>query len=559
MLTIACVCRLCFTVGYNRCQPRQYSKSTPASVKPGKKQQTALQANRTRVQTFGLRNVCERTWARLKQWRMLSGIMNMYYALHCMDFARIAAATINRFFPPLSQDTAEHTRWTNRIIAGLNTVENPLKVKIEGTQFTGLCDSQEQFIDWLQNDTEDGIPFFVTENIWDVCMGKYSCKLSYLYCCTHFDNVKILHNRQYPNIFKFQGIKSRFASAKTRQVCLEFNDENLDGLTWYCTCKSGARTTNPCGHAAAALRYIWLSLNNVNVSTITTPFKTKMKEMILDCKKYALWKKDNKRHCLCGQPESETDGLPELYCSKCQNTYHAQCLELTEQEVIQIHESDESWWCPGCDEAIDPSLETKILDAINDPNNFANNSSNDNSNVINDNSNDNDAANNNHANVMNIESIESISDSNVNEDSDNHSTNNSNNVSQNNNSNRRQSQINADLQSNSSMLDSTDIMNLNSSNNSLNNDNFSINDTMDDIDVDVTTNKRLRIANMNSIDPNSNNNSNTIDNDSDDNASDDDVVFELQQEGITPGDPNESPPAKRRRLSKDSHCGGSNS
>ena len=82
---------------------------TPRSIKKGSNQLSTEDANVTRVVTR-CRNVVERLFGRLKQWRILDHTLHISYVPILGALIRILASILNRYFTPLFEDTDEASR-----------------------------------------------------------------------------------------------------------------------------------------------------------------------------------------------------------------------------------------------------------------------------------------------------------------------------------------------------------------------------------------------------------------------------------------------------------------
>ena len=124
------------------------------------------------------------------------------------------------------------------------------------------------------------IPEFNENHIKQFSLGIYGFKISakYLNSC---DMLTFQTNTQIPNVFKVNGIKSKYASkSKVRTVYFSIkkskNTDSLQNLQIGCNCKAGLRTVGTCAHSLAVLKYILLLKKKENISQISqnTQFET---------------------------------------------------------------------------------------------------------------------------------------------------------------------------------------------------------------------------------------------------------------------------------------------
>ncbi|CAF1565308.1 unnamed protein product, partial [Rotaria sordida] len=135
----------------------------------------------------------------------------------------------------------------------------------------------------------DFIPALTLETIRDYGLDDYALKLAipYLQHATAIC-VKTHKSKQYSNVIKVEGIKSRYSkksAPKHHKIFLQFDNDNWendytlssdydnDYESWlnikcinsYCSCKSGARTVGACAHVITALYWLYCNINDVPI------------------------------------------------------------------------------------------------------------------------------------------------------------------------------------------------------------------------------------------------------------------------------------------------------
>ena len=145
--------------------------------------------------------------------------------------------------------------------------------------------------------TANIIPNYTRDHIVHLAMGSYGYNLASRYIAHGFNTCQAqCNNANAPNCIRFRNIVGRFTSTKIKtpkkySICLDFNGINnnvnnndnnnnnsnnnnnnnnnndndinfannpIGNIGWYCTCKSGNRMSNPCAHCIAVLRYCQL-------------------------------------------------------------------------------------------------------------------------------------------------------------------------------------------------------------------------------------------------------------------------------------------------------------
>ncbi|CAF3152864.1 unnamed protein product [Rotaria sp. Silwood2] len=97
------------------------------------------------------------------------------------------------------------------------------------------------------------LPRYTPSKIKSISTGFYAMKLSKRYFTNFIDHTKIYKHQTIENCIKVVRISSRFVSGVKHCLIFKFYPEKSEDTKFYCSCKSGARTTNPCTHALRAL------------------------------------------------------------------------------------------------------------------------------------------------------------------------------------------------------------------------------------------------------------------------------------------------------------------
>ena len=174
--------------------------------------------------------------------------------------------------------------------------------------------------EWM-NDNLDA-PEYNLGDVHMLAMGNCNLKRAKGYI-GHFANwMECFINPQYPTVYVFTEIPSRFMDTEKiedakdiRHLVIDFDDKELAKLTteeqrdqywhdnirghtaldflqkgrqYYCSCKSGARTVNPCAHITAVLVFIFLAKWG-NMDEYLDEIKPTHYDDPMDCIKYKRW------------------------------------------------------------------------------------------------------------------------------------------------------------------------------------------------------------------------------------------------------------------------------
>ena len=266
----------------------------------------------------------------------------------------VLAAISNAFFPPLSVDNDIKKDYSTRILKGLkqniNTIEPICNSK--GWNSVEKGRNKQTTTQFIKN--TNIIPNYDSQDIINAGMGKHGWVRSSRYIAHGFKKCEAMTRSQdNKNCIKFKNIVGRFASTKTKTprkytVCIDFgNNKNtkLKNIKYYCTCKTGRRTCNPCAHTIAVLRYILLEKNN-EMNNIRSNFYSLLSSTISDCHKYVQFREQSGKHCIC----EKNDNRWTIECELCKEKYHPACINTTKAKLQKFIDNNESWWCPMCEE-----------------------------------------------------------------------------------------------------------------------------------------------------------------------------------------------------------------
>ena len=337
-------------------------------------QQTTKHANNTCRVTY-LRNVAERAWGRLKQWTILRHTLPTRHGPNAKKMVLVLAAIANAYFPPLATDTQITEEYSKRILDGLKQTNNELKQVCNSGGWSSVQKGRNKYnstVDFIKN--TNIIPEYDKKDIIDLGMGKHGWKCSTRYIAHSFEKCEAMLQKNKngrKHCIKFKNIVGRFQSTKTQtpkkyELCIEFDankNTKLQNTKWYCRCKTGSRTTNPCAHVIAALRYCNLIKKN-RINVVKSDYYQMYKASILDCYEYAKAKKRTGTYCKC---KSADASKWHIECDLCKERYHPKCINIPKSTLQQFVVNDIAWWCPYCEEEeIDESEEDIDNDIAND-------------------------------------------------------------------------------------------------------------------------------------------------------------------------------------------------
>ncbi|CAF1161060.1 unnamed protein product [Rotaria sordida] len=210
--------------GFRNVDNERFTVRIPPSLAKDQVQLSTQDANTTRKITK-LRNCIEHGFGRLKKWRIIGSVIDNNLISKVGSLLRILGAIDNKYFESLFAP----------------------------------ADSDEQDVEFIKHP-------LTLETIRDYGLDDYALKLAipYLQHATAIC-VKTHKSKQYSNVIKVEGIKSRYSkksAPKHHIVFLQFDNDNWENdytlssdydsdyesllnikcINSYCSCKSGART-----------------------------------------------------------------------------------------------------------------------------------------------------------------------------------------------------------------------------------------------------------------------------------------------------------------------------
>ncbi|CAF1086611.1 unnamed protein product [Rotaria sordida] len=345
--------------GYTRMNKRQYQIKIPPSIDKGKTQLSTKQANESRLVTFH-RNVVERAIGRLKKWKLLKNRVVHQYVVKLDKIVSTLASTINKFDEPLYKNFSKKNKHVKLILEHINDSENELKYLMDKNQnnyWQLTAKNLEEIIDFVTN--TNYLPKYTPSKIESISTGCYAMKLSKRYFTNSIDHMKIYEHQSIENCIKVVGINSRFSSGIKHCSILKFYPRKPEDTKFYCSCKSGARTTNPCAHALSVLmliQSIQKELPHLKLAKTTIDYSDAIKNEyssshyqaiynnIIDCKIYKEWSKSNDTYCICNE---SYQGEWIAKCCTCHELYHPSCIGQDQEKIDAIIDK---WKCPYCQE-----------------------------------------------------------------------------------------------------------------------------------------------------------------------------------------------------------------
>ncbi|CAF3156540.1 unnamed protein product [Rotaria sp. Silwood2] len=215
----------------------------------------------------------------------------------------------------------------------------------------------KEIIDFVTN--TNYLPKYTPSKIESISTGCYAMKLSKRYFTNSIDHMKIYEHQSIENCIKVVGINSRFSSGIKHCSIFKFYLRKPEDTKFYCSCKSGARTTNPCAHALSVLmliQSIQKELPHLELAKTTIDYPDAIKNEhssshyqaiynnIIDCKIYKEWSKSNDTYCICNE-SYQSDWMAK--CCTCHELYHPSCICQDQEKIDAIIDK---WKCPYCQE-----------------------------------------------------------------------------------------------------------------------------------------------------------------------------------------------------------------
>ncbi|CAF2781914.1 unnamed protein product [Rotaria sp. Silwood2] len=331
--------------GYTRMEKRRYQLRIPSSIDKSKAQLSIKQANESRLVTFH-RNVVERAIGRLKKWKFLQNRVVHQYVAKLDKIVSILASTINKFDESLYKNVSKKNEHVKLILEHINDSENELQYLMDKNQNNSwhlAAKNLNEIIDFITNTKY--LPRYTPSKIESISTGYYAMKLSKRYLNNSVDHLKIYEHQSIENCIKVVGINSRFVSGIKHCSIFKFYPGKSEDTKFYCSCKSGTRTTNPCAHALCVLMLIQSiqnELSDLKLATTNIDYRDAIKNVrssshyqaiyntIMDCKIYKEWSKFNDTYCICNE-SYQGDWMAK--CCTCHELYHPSCIGQNQEEI----------------------------------------------------------------------------------------------------------------------------------------------------------------------------------------------------------------------------------
>lgn len=120
---------------------------------------------------------------------------------------------------------------------------------------------------WTSIDADSNIvkdfPRLAEEDIRELTIGVYQLKTAKSYAAEHLTDdgmFEILVSNHVPNIVCAK-IQSRHTSFKKYSLWIKYCETIV---SWYCTCKNGARVVGMCGHISCIIWYLAFARHHSN-------------------------------------------------------------------------------------------------------------------------------------------------------------------------------------------------------------------------------------------------------------------------------------------------------
>jgi hypothetical protein len=205
------------------------------------------------------RGIIERSFGRLKQFKILRHIIDSNWIPKLHDFVRGLAAIINAYFPKIYiSDIRFDNAVSERLLERQDITNDLVDVHAEVKQ-NWTFKPPAQLRARLPRDISKS-----SIRLWACGPNAEKLAIPYLRYAQNANGesgLKFRINCDAPGVLRVQGILSRFSSVnnqKRHTLYLHFGAPNrTENISSYCTCKSGARTVGGCVHAIAVLTHLY--------------------------------------------------------------------------------------------------------------------------------------------------------------------------------------------------------------------------------------------------------------------------------------------------------------
>ena len=209
-----------------------------------------------------VRNVVERLFARIKQWKILRYEHDIHYdpsKVHLIF--RVICSFHNAVGSPLYNSYDDMNRDAERILACENMTN--MLAQSEGKTTSGWKGVKPQDLPRLKGTV---VPDFSLQDLRKLACGPYALQLAIPYY-RHANNIKHMVHHSHPNSVRCVGVISRHSRndvSKTKYRVYHRFDTGGDIMKTqsYCSCGVGMRTVCLCAHMCASLYVLYHRMNN---------------------------------------------------------------------------------------------------------------------------------------------------------------------------------------------------------------------------------------------------------------------------------------------------------
>lgn len=256
----------------------------PPFLRRNQGQYTTEEANAARLITKN-RWIVESRNGHLKSiFKFFAGAISVVHAVNIKEFLQIAAAIINKYKETINMRDAD-ADLANELLERATQV-NVMQARVE---VEGLVARRARWIG-LNHNHFPGFPRLTLDYLRELTVGVYQVRLSPAYIQDKIlrqnaQEIEFDGRLQEPGFLRARAF-SRYSGANRYQIFIAFVDniqeeENNEDdliLSYYCTCKAGARTLGTCAHVASILWYLGYARFQNNVKYPSTRFLERMED-----------------------------------------------------------------------------------------------------------------------------------------------------------------------------------------------------------------------------------------------------------------------------------------
>lgn len=259
-------------------EERGMTVKMPPLLGNNQKQYTTEQANAARL-IIKTRWIVESRNGHLKSiFKFFNNVISINHAKNLREFLKISAAIINKYKELIYMAGADAQYAQNLKNRALNPNTMQARVEVDPTL-------KSRNAGWIRLD-QDALPDFpqlTLEYLENLTAGVYQLGLAPAYVQDKIirdeeDSFQFDQRLLEPGLIRIR-LYSRFSRRTKHQLWIAYaavvEDEEVDVedgriLSYYCTCKAGARTLGSCAHVAAVLWYLGYARHQVNVAYPST-------------------------------------------------------------------------------------------------------------------------------------------------------------------------------------------------------------------------------------------------------------------------------------------------